>query len=62
MSTLFRSTLITLAVLTSAFAATARPHNLPAAKADASAHASATQANSPESVRAFWDDMKRWGN
>jgi hypothetical protein len=62
MRTLFRSTLIALAVLTSASAAMARPHNLPASKADAGTNAGSANANSPESVRTFWDDMKRWGN
>jgi hypothetical protein len=53
MRTLFRSTLIALAVLTSASAAMARPHNLPASKADAGTDAGSANANSPRASAPF---------
>ena len=60
MSTLLRSTLIALAVLTSASAAMARPHNLPAASYNSTSTES--NPNTPQSVRAFWDERQRWRN
>jgi hypothetical protein len=57
MSTFLRSTIVALAILSSASATMARPVH-----ETRGTNYSSYEVNSPDSVRAFWDDMQRWGN
>ncbi len=56
MSTFLRSALVVLAILSSASAAMARPIHHP------NATTPLYDANSPENVKAFWDNMQRSGS